>query len=104
MLFWALSAGTTTFLSCIVDNGFAILGSLKTDVALALIDLLKTSRSLTTLTEDQCLYLLVLSIFLRSPSWVQRNFKVIIPICGKWFRVLGAFRKDITQRFVFDDG
>ena len=42
MLFWALSAGTTTYLSCIIDNVFATSGSLKTDVALALIDLLKT--------------------------------------------------------------
>ena len=42
MLFWALSAGTTTYLSCIVDNVFATSESLKTDVALALIDVLKT--------------------------------------------------------------
>ena len=42
-LFWALSAGTTTFSTSIVDNVFATSGSLKTDVALTLFDLLNTS-------------------------------------------------------------
>ena len=61
MLFWALSAGITTYLSCTVDNVFATSGSLTTDVALTLIDLLKTfirfkvktSQPLPTLTADQ---------------------------------------------------
>ena len=38
----ALSAGTTTYLSCLVDNVFATSRSLNTCVALALIDLLET--------------------------------------------------------------
>ena len=41
MLFRDLSAGATTYLSCIVDSVFATSGSLKTDVALALFDLLE---------------------------------------------------------------
>ena len=42
MLFWALSAAKTTPLSCIVDNVFTTSVSVKTDVTLAFIDLLKT--------------------------------------------------------------
>ena len=42
MLFWVLSIATTTYLSCIEDNILAMSGSLKTDVALTLSDLVKT--------------------------------------------------------------
>ena len=42
MLVWALSAGTTTYLTCIVDNVFDTSGTYKIDVAWALTGLLKT--------------------------------------------------------------
>ena len=64
---------------------------METDVAMALTDLLKTlvrfkSKDLTAFTHG-----------------IHKNLKVIILIYGAWFTAYGPFRKDLTQRFVFDD-
>ena len=58
--------------------------------------------------EKRCLYGFLWSLEIQYIDVVlhgiHKNFKVIIPVYGAWFTVLGTFRKDITQRFVFDDG
>ena len=82
----------------------------ETDVALALIDLHKNCirfkiKDIIAWALWQKINVFLFSFYLFSCLVlhdIQKNFKVIIPIYGAWFMVLGTYRKDITQRFVFD--
>ena len=61
---------------------------------------IKTPQLLLALTVNQCLLVLVYSFSCIVLNGIRKNFKVIIPIYGAWFTVLGTFAKDLTERFV----
>ena len=76
MLFWALSAGATTYLSCILDDVFATSGSFKKDVALALIvSKLRMSRPLTIVKKNHVLLERLLAILRYRPPSLSKTMK-----------------------------